>query len=72
MRIRLAQYYMTYIYLVLVIVSIMIVIIVLYDYYSDQAMILGKNWNLNNSEEIVGERNVKITKGHSVNDYILF
>ena len=62
MRIRLARCY--------IIVSIMIVIIVLYD--SDQAMILGKNWNLNNGEEIVEERSIKITKGRSVNDYILF
>ena len=50
----------------------MITIIVLYDDYSDQAMILGKNWNLNNSEEMVEERSIKITKGRGVNDYILF
>ena len=71
MRIRLAQYYMTYIYLV-IIVFVMIVIIVLYDDYSDQAMILGKDWNLNNCEDMVEERSVEITKGHCVNDYILF
>ena len=47
-------------------------LLLLYDDYSDQAMILGKDWDLDNSEDMVEERSVEITKGRCVHVYILF